>query len=252
MVGSYVILEDFANGVFPPKFDDQQQAYENEIAYGTALPGLTQESMELSEMTKPYWFGPAAHRYLQGFLKLVSLLEDAPLTPPAKLLELGGGSGWTAEMLATMGFRVTSTTLSPRECAIGKRRIAALRAKGLTAELDFLACPMESVAAHVADLCPFDGVFVFEALHHAFDWRATLNSSFSCLRPGGWLIICNEPNVLHTAISYRVAKLAKTHEVGFAKSALIKQLRATGFRKIVSAGRRPDLYVQPHWLMAQR
>jgi SAM-dependent methyltransferase len=51
----------------------------------------------------------------------------------------------------------------------------------------------------------FDGVFVFEALHHAFDWRQAIQASFHCLKEGGWLVLANEPNLLHTYISYRVA-----------------------------------------------
>jgi SAM-dependent methyltransferase len=145
-----------------------------------------------------------------------------------------------------------STTISPRAVEVAQKRIEALRVKGLLAELQFIACPMESVAGSVKEHCPFDAVFVFEALHHAFDWRAAITSSFACLRPGGWLMICDEPNVLHTAISYRVARLSNTHEIGFSKSELVRHLKNTGFGNIVSLGKRPHLFFQAHWLAAQK
>jgi len=98
----------------------------------------------------------------------------------------------------------------------------------------------------------FDAVFVFEALHHAFDWRETIESAAKCLRPGGWLLICNEPNLLHTCISYRVAKLTNTHEIGFSKGDLVTALQKTGFRKIISTGPKLHWWTRPHWLLAQK
>ena len=180
------------------------------------------------------------------------MLEEAGIAPPSKLLELGGGTGWTAEFLCQMGFDVLSTTLSPTDVEMANKRLESLRVRGLQVRLRFQVCPMETVADHVKGQSPFDAVFVYEALHHAFDWRAAVTSAFECLRPGGWLLICGEPNLLHTAVSYRVAKLASTHEIGFRKRELVAHLRQTGFRKLLSRGKRPGLLFRPHWLMAQR
>lgn len=102
-----------------------------------------------------------------------------------------------------------------------------LEAKGLSPAFKFVAAPMESVHKAVAT-GSFDAAFVYEALHHAFDWREAIRSAHACLRDGGWFLICNEPNVLHTCISYRVAKLSNTHEIGFRKSALVGELQKTG------------------------
>jgi cyclopropane fatty-acyl-phospholipid synthase-like methyltransferase len=250
--GGYLVLQDYANGLFPPTFNDQQQAYLNEINAAFHLPGTNLQELDRGEMAKPFWFGRSLTNYMRSFLKLAGALEQAGLRPPAKLLELGGGFGWTAEFLAQLGFRVVSTTISPRAVEVAHKRAEALRVKDLHAELQFIACPMESVADSVKEHCPFDAVFVFEALHHAFDWRAAITSSFACLRPGGWLMLCDEPNVLHTAISYRVSRLSNTHEIGFSKGELVRHLKHTGFGNIVSLGKRPHLFVRAHWLVAQK
>jgi cyclopropane fatty-acyl-phospholipid synthase-like methyltransferase len=176
----------------------------------------------------------------------------AGIRPPAKLLELGGGAGWTAEFLAQFGFDVVSSTLSPHDASITRKRAETLRAKGFGPMLEAVVAPMETIAESVKAQRPFDAVFVFEALHHAFDWRSTVASSYECLSPGGWLLICNEPNFLHTAVSYRVAVLTNTHEVGFRKSDLLQHLKKTGFRRVISTGKRPHLYFRPHWLLAQK
>jgi protein-L-isoaspartate O-methyltransferase len=251
-VGAYLVLSDFAQGTFPPQFDDQQQAYLNEVNNRFSLPGLPVEEIVRNESSKPFWLGGGMERYLNGFMKLARALQVAGLRPPAKLLELGGGSGWTAEFLALGGFKVVSTTISPHEVATARKRVEALRAREVSFDLQFEEAPMESVSDRVQGQCPFDGVFVFEALHHAFDWQAAICSAFACLRPGGWLLICNEPNVLHTATSYRVAKLSSTHEIGFSKRALLRHLKTVGFHKVISLGKRPHLLIRDHWLLARR
>lgn len=250
--GAYLILSDFSQGAFPPTFNDQQQAYLNEINTRISRPGLSVEEFDRNQMAKPFWPNPSLEMYLGGFLRMVRAFDAVNLRPPAKLLELGGGAGWTAEFLVQLGYDVISTTISPDDVALGAKRVEALRVKGVSSRLDFVVAPMETVATHVSPHAPFDGVFVFEALHHAFDWRAAISSACSCLKPGGWLLLCNEPNVLHTAIAYRIARLTTTHEIGFHKPTLIRHLKSTGFRKVISLGKRPHFFVHPHWLVAQK
>lgn len=249
--GGWLILHDYAQGRFPPTFQDQQAAYRAEKAYRSVLPGVSQREIQTIAMTKPFWFGRGGRTYVQDFLKLAECFEQVGVAPPARLLELGCGSGWAAEFFATMGYGVTGTTLAEEDIADAQRRITSLAAKGLFPELSFVACPMESVHESV-ERGRFDGVFVYEALHHAFDWRETLRSAHACLRPGGWLLIGKEPNVLHTCISYRVAKLSNTHEIGFRRGALVAGLRTAGFGRIISRGARLHGWVRPHWLLAQK
>jgi 2-polyprenyl-3-methyl-5-hydroxy-6-metoxy-1,4-benzoquinol methylase len=173
------------------------------------------------------------------------------VSPSAKILELGCGSGWMAEFLAVMGYDMTGTEIAEEEITDANRRIRSLEVKGFSPALKFVATPMESVHTVVA-ADSFDAVFVFAALHHAFEWREAIRSSFACLKPGGWFVICDEPNVLHIFISYRVAKLSKTHEIGFSKSELVTELRKTGFRKIISTGAKLHWWFRPHWLLAQK
>jgi cyclopropane fatty-acyl-phospholipid synthase-like methyltransferase len=143
-------------------------------------------------------------------------------------------------------------SISPSDIADARKRIKSIRAKGLQRSLRFEISTMETVAETVGPQNYYDSVFVFEALHHAFDWRETVRSSFACLKPKGWLLLCNEPNVLHTFVSYRVARLANTHEIGFKKRELVAELRKVGFKTIISAGAKLHCRVRPHWLFAQK
>lgn len=251
LVGSWLILDDYSKGIFPPTFSDQQKAYQAEKDYRFSIPGMLTEQVKHNNMTKPFWFGKGGRGYLDQFVQLSLRLEKMGIKPPTKILELGCGSGWMAEFLATMGFDVCATTISEDDVSDAVCRIKSLEIKGLSPALRFVAAPMESVHLSTGT-DSFDAVFVYEALHHAFNWRHAIQSSHTCLRKGGWLLICNEPNLLHTFISYRVAKLSNTHEIGFSKKELVNELHKTGFRKIVSCGAKMHFWFRPHWLLAQK
>lgn len=251
MVGIYLILTDYSNGLFPPTFNDQQKAYQAEINYRFFLPNVSALQAQESGMRKPFAFGKHGLNYLDSFAFFVKSLEKLGVDPPSKLLELGCGTGWMSEFLAIMGFDVVGTSISPYDIEDSKTRIKSLEIKGINANLQFLTSPMESVSNVVGEQL-FDSIFIFEALHHAYDWREAITSSYNCLKHGGWLIICNEPNVIHTCVSYRIARLSNTHEVGFKRSDLINHLKLTKFTDIKILKNRNDYFIQPHWIAARK
>ena len=252
LVGCYLILHDYANRRFPPTFDDQQRAYDAEIAYRFSLPGLDVAEVTDSLMRKPFGSSAAIRTYLHSFIDLVQLLEQLGVQPPQKLLELGCGTGWMAELLALLRYNVMGTSLSSDDIADARLRIQSLVAKQITPHLEFRVAPMETVNQAVGDQLPFDAVFVFEALHHAYNWRQAIDASHACLTPGGWLIIANEPNAIHTYVSYRVAKLSNTHEIGFRQHELMDYLRRTGFSNVRVSRNRVSFWVKPHWIVGQK
>lgn len=251
-IGSYIILRDFGEGLFPPTFDDQQKAYNAEINYRFNLPGTSPATASTADLRKPFWDGPAMRRYMANFMDLTCALERCHVHPPQRLLELGCGVGWMAEFLALMGFSVLGTSISPHDIMDAEKRLESLRLKGLSVDLKFRKTPMESVAEATRDLEPFDATFVFEALHHAFDWSKAIDSAFECLKPGGWLLICNEPNWIHTFSSYRVARLSNTHEVGFLRRDLMDHLKQKGFKDVSILKNSLHFRVRPHWIAAKK
>lgn len=251
-VGGYLILRDFGAGEFPPVFDDIQVTYQGEIEYHAALSGLAEIESRRRDMCKPFGQSFRTKEYLSHLSMLLELLDDLTNRPEARILELGCGEGWMAECIALSGYDVCATSLSARDVAEAQKRVDALKAKDVGARLQFRVAPMESVHEALAEVEPFDVVFVYEALHHAFSWQSTFHSVYECLAPGGWFVICNEPNLAHTFVSYRVAKLSNTHEIGLSKRKMLKELRRTGFRQTRNFGNRPGLGVRPHWIAAQK
>jgi 2-polyprenyl-3-methyl-5-hydroxy-6-metoxy-1,4-benzoquinol methylase len=250
--GSWLILRDYADGRFPPTFADQQKAYQGEIDYFASIPGSARERMIADHVVKPFWNAHWLGKYMGDLVRLLGLFEKLGIPPHARLLELGCGCGWMAECLAIHGFDVTGTTIAPDDVQIGEQRAAALVARGLPPRLRFRIAPMETVDTAVGALAPFDVVFVFEALHHAFDWRQTIHAAARALKPGGWLVLANEPNLIHTFVSYRVGRLTNTHEIGMSGPALRAEMRAAGLteQRIFQPGF--DNRITAHWLAGRR
>ena len=247
-----MILRDFGNGLFPPTFTDQQMAYSAEIDYHLSLPGMVADNVSDAGLRKLFRDGYLGRKYLSDFIKLTLALEHCGVQPPQRLLELGCGSGWMAEFLGLMKYSVLGTFIAPHDIGSAQQRIDSIKAKRVEVDIAFRVTPMETVAESTSDLGLFDAAFVFEALHHAFDWRKSVDSTFACLKLGGWFLICNEPNWLHTFISYRVARLSNTHEIGFVRKEIIAQLKRSGFRNIDILEKSPRLGYKPHWIAAQK
>jgi 2-polyprenyl-3-methyl-5-hydroxy-6-metoxy-1,4-benzoquinol methylase len=250
-VGLYLILSDYARGIFPPTFHDQQAAYQNEIDYQYAIPGMSLEEFNVREIRKPFWDSKTAQEYLDDFLLICREIERAGLAPDrGRILEIGCGTGWMAELLALQGHSVTATSLAPFEITLATRRLEALRVKGVNPKLKYVVAAMEGIHQSVDEL--FNFVFIYQALHHAFSWQETFRSTFQVLEPGGRFYVCAEPNLAHTFVAYRGTKKLKTHEIGLSRGAMISELKAIGFTNIRCTRNKFNNLISYHWIVAQK
>jgi cyclopropane fatty-acyl-phospholipid synthase-like methyltransferase len=215
------------------------------------LGGVSWEKFQAKEMRKPFWDANAANQYLNGFVRLLRLIESLGVAPGSRVLELGCGSGWMAEFFALTGYDVVATTIAPSDGPAVQSREVALRTKGVMSEFGFKLTPMEDVD-QVVELNSFDAAYVHQALHHVYDWKAALTAAFRTLKPGGWMIIADEPNVLHTFTSYRMGKLSRTREVGLSRRKIVRCLRHAGYREVRTISPRFDDRLHPHWIAARK
>ena len=229
----YLIINDYGEGLFPPKLGSREETFESEreqhvdyqsdnyddiVAYGLGKPAT--HPLSLAKM------------YFWIFGQISEALESRGIAPGARILELGCGQGWLSELLATRGYDVTGCTIAPIHIETAKLRIESLKVKKLNCKLNFFVSPMEDVDRHVDLARPYDAVFCFEALHHVYDWRESIRSMTKCVRPGGYLMICNEPPGLHTYLAYRSSKILKTHEIGFNVREVFKYVKELGYTDI--------------------
>ena len=254
MVGSYMILRDYSTGDFPPTFENETSTFDAEKDYYRTLTekGKDIAALRTSDMRKPFWTAAATTRYLSDFIDIRNALARCNIHPPAHLLEVGCGSGWMSEFLTVAGFAVTATTIDPEADFFLTRRKNSLVEKTLPNQLEFAASPMEYVDQAVPNKGSFDAVFVYEALHHAHDWKKSIHAFSACLKPGGWCFIFNEPNLTHTFVSYRVAHLSNTHEIGINPSELKRECKRAGLPEIRILKNRWHCYYKPIWIAARK
>lgn len=115
---------------------------------------------------------------------VISLL---PL-PPAKLLDLGCGVGWTSIFFAKRGYEVTGLDIS--EGMIYQANLNKKREK--IKNVRFIVGDYENV--HLDD--KFDCVVFYDALHHALNEEAAVRLAYNLLKPGG-ICVTAEPGVGH-------------------------------------------------------
>lgn len=132
---------------------------------------------------------PFSHFTCSKNLVDLGLIMSVLPPPPARLLDLGCGTGWTSAFFARRGYDVTGQDLAPDMIQYAERNKRRYEAE----KLAFITCDYESLA--------FDGSFdcavFYDSLHHATDERDALLSAYRALRPGG-VLVTHEPGEGHS------------------------------------------------------
>jgi SAM-dependent methyltransferase len=124
------------------------------------------------------------HRYLFEIGALMALLPP----PPATLLDMGCGTGWTSLFFAKNGYSVTGTDISPEMIEFANLNKKNSGVQNVT----FLVSDYEQDPFDNA----FDCVVFFDSLHHAEDEEVALSMSYRALKSGG-VFVASEPGKGH-------------------------------------------------------
>jgi len=170
---------------------------------------------------KPFRYPPTNEtiKHLIDFGYILRLLE---IPREAKVLDLGVGPGWTSLFLSRIGYRVTGLDISPEMIRIARERAARERA-----DVRFLVADMENFELNEK----FDGILVYDALHHCINVGAIFKKCFEHLKSGGKLLLA-EPNFMHNFRGKEAAQRFGTTERGYFPWYLKRTLRKCGFVKI--------------------
>jgi len=175
-----------------------------------------------AEAYKPFGWshGWGAECFLQ-WAAVTEMLHRLGIAPPAEVLDLGCGTGWTSAFLAEAGYRPTGVDLVPANVRAGRERAErwAIPARFEVADMD---------ALHLGR--SFDAALVLDALHHSTRQRAVLDGLARHLRPGAWALF-GEPSVLHRISPHarRTTRRSGWTERGISLRRLRRDLRAAGF-----------------------
>lgn len=109
--------------------------------------------------------------------------------PPARILDLGCGGGWTSTFFAKRGYEVVGQDIAPDMIDVARQNGAR---HGLEQRLSFLCSDFEALDMDNQ----FDAAIFFDSLHHAEDELLAIRSAYRALKPGG-LLITHEPGEGH-------------------------------------------------------
>lgn len=127
---------------------------------------------------------PARWSYLLDVAQILKFLPP----PPARLLDLGCGSGWTSEIFARSGYEVLGLDVAPDMIQVARRRMT--EALALSFEVSDYETPFSFGV--------FGAVVIYDALHHAENEAAVIANAFRNLGHGG-VFISIEPGAGHAA-----------------------------------------------------
>lgn len=146
--------------------------------------------------------------------------------PPARVLDMGCGGGWTSIFLARRGYQVVGQDISADMIALAEEGRAAEKAE-TAARLSFRTSDFEGSPFEGE----FDAVLFFDCLHHAEDERAALQSAFRALKPGG-ILLCHEPGEGHSVTPGSIAAMEQfgVSERDMPPHLIWDQGREVGFR----------------------
>ncbi|MBY0457874.1 MAG: class I SAM-dependent methyltransferase [Gemmataceae bacterium] len=161
---------------------------------------------------------PGCGRHLVRIGTLMTLLPPAP----ARVLDLGCGTGWTSLFFARAGYAVVGVDIAPEMV----RMADGLRAADGLANLTFVASDYEQL--NFRD--EFDAVVFFDSLHHAEDEGLAVAKAFAALKPGG-VFLAEEPGAGHASAAETQAAVAQygVTEKDMPPARVIELGRAAGF-----------------------
>jgi ubiquinone/menaquinone biosynthesis C-methylase UbiE len=159
-------------------------------------------------------------RYLMQMGAVLMLLPP----PPARLLDLGCGSGWTSRFFAKRGYQVTGQDISPDMVALGQAGKDAEKLENL----EFIVADFENLGREGQ----YDCAVFYDALHHAEDEEAALSAVYRALKPGGVCITVEPGDGHHDSAESRAAmeKFGVT-EKNMPPKKIIRLGRKIGFRR---------------------
>jgi ubiquinone/menaquinone biosynthesis C-methylase UbiE len=154
----------------------------NYIATVSKVLNVPLEQFESYLIRKPF----SDQRRGWYLLDVAQILKHLP-QPPARLLDIGVGSGWTSKIFALSGYDVVGVDIAPSMIELAKRNCHGL------ANIEFHVCDYEAGM----NFGSFDCAVIYDSLHHSMDEQKVIKNIYDVLKKGGSLITI-EPGKGHS------------------------------------------------------
>ena len=154
-----------------------------------------EESNLVHALRKPFT-GAETPRYIVEIGTVMSLLPP----PPARLLDIGCGTGWTSVFFARTGYEVVGVDIAPDMIRYANEK----QEQEKIANLRFQVCDYEEMAFDNE----FDGVVFYDSLHHAVNEELAIRCAYRALKPHG-VCVAAEPGKGHQDAPHSLAAVRK-------------------------------------------
>jgi SAM-dependent methyltransferase/uncharacterized protein YbaR (Trm112 family) len=181
---SYPVSEGIVDLLYePPEFVRREAAGLERFAEAMRNDGWDRDRiLALPNVDLGYWYGQA--------VAMDALLDTVDLEPGRRLLDVGSNTCWASNIFARRGLEVLALDIAKTELQ-GLRTAEYFIGDGNVFFERLLAVMFDMPLASES----FDYVFCCEVLHHndLENLHRTMAEAYRVLRPGGSLLIINEP-----------------------------------------------------------
>lgn len=213
------------------------------------------EAGRLHSLHKPF-ADPQCGILLASIGTIMALLPP----PPATVLDLGCGGGWTSVFLARHGYDVVGQDIAADMITLARENGAL---NGVEERLSFVCADFESLGFDGR----FDAALFFDSLHHADDEALAIASVYRALKPGG-VLITHEPGDGHSTNPQSIAAMAHygVNERDMPPRLIVQRGREAGFTAFrvlpmpqdlfdifyAERGETPSLFSKQRWKIVRR
>jgi SAM-dependent methyltransferase len=186
-------------------------------------------------VNKPF-SDPECSKYLAEMAAVLAILPP----PPARLLDLGCGTGWTSAFFARAGYHVVGVDLAPDMIAEARR--AGDRAG--QPRLEFRVYDYEDLPF----VDEFDAAVFYDSLHHAVDEQLAVCKAHQALRPGG-VCVASEPGKGHSksAAARHAVRMFDVTEKDMPPDKIFALGRRAGFQRFQVFPHAYDVHYRLYW-----
>jgi len=166
---------------------------------------------------------PFSDRLCGEMLAEIGSIMSLLPSPPAKLLDLGCGAGWTSIFFAKRGYEVVGVDIS-------KEKIHYANLNKKKEKIDNLSFGIYDYENMNFD-SEFDCAVFFDSLHHSINEKKALQSVYKALKPGG-VVVISEPGRGHSksSKSIEVVKKYSVTEKDILPKQVVKIGKKIGFK----------------------
>jgi 2-polyprenyl-3-methyl-5-hydroxy-6-metoxy-1,4-benzoquinol methylase len=208
----------------------RNSGYLNEINYIKNVcktESIPQEQMNAGLLNKPF----SENRRGFYLMDIGQILKILPL-PPARILDLAIGPGWTSKFYAMSGYSVVGIDIAPDMIELAKcncKEFSNVQLYALNYEEDI-------------NLGVFDCAVIYDALHHSLNERNVIKNVYKSLKDGG-ILITLEPGKGHSLADYSISAIKKygVTEKDMPFEVQSKAMAEAGFKKIEQYARLGEL-----------